>query len=186
MNQRDKRQEAENRLTESFARWEHLYEFGGRDPFYEDGVNLNLTRNHILFARKELENLEYFPAVYNQAVPPVVDNKYMARADEIRDHARESLTAYMNDENYLYLIANRGKISEKAADKICLKNVIGYVSSLKEFIENDDLIGMRRHERPETHLDSFHLCRKKMEEILSEQDHDLQILEEQTGQLKFV
>lgn len=192
MDQKDKLQEAEkekaeNRLIKSFARWQHLYEFGGTDPFYEDGVNLNLARNQILAARKDLEDLGYFPAVYNQEVPPVVDNKYMARADEIREHARESITAYKYDENYLYLITNSGKISKKAADEICLGYVLGYVRSLEEFINHDDLVKMRRHERPDIYLDSFLSCRKKMEEILSEQrqDNNLQIFEETDGQLNF-
>ena len=37
-----------------FERWNDLYENGGQDPFWEDGVNLNLTRNHILYAQKEM------------------------------------------------------------------------------------------------------------------------------------
>ena len=35
-------------LKKAYAQWESLYKQGGSDPFYPDGVNLNLVRNHLL------------------------------------------------------------------------------------------------------------------------------------------
>ena len=32
-------------------------EHGGSDPNYDDGVNMNLTRNHIIYYKNELEDL---------------------------------------------------------------------------------------------------------------------------------
>ena len=29
-------------LESEYEHWEHLYKYGGSDPFYADGVNLNL------------------------------------------------------------------------------------------------------------------------------------------------
>ena len=84
-------------LEREFKHWEHLYTYGGYDPFYADGSNLNLVRNHILsfkrqmerFMEKEEQELTLFassyPDVYYKETPPEVSDDYMARADEIRD-----------------------------------------------------------------------------------------------------
>lgn len=163
---KDKKHIAEKQLIEDFARWDYLYEYGGQDPFWEDGNNLNLVRNHILNNKRRLEELEYFPAIYYRETPQEVDNNYMARADEIREHAKQSLAAYLADGNYQYLLRNSCRIDKKAAKKINLNNVLGYVDGLKYFIEEDSLVDMRRHERTQIYLDSFKECREKIEKIL--------------------
>lgn len=165
---KDERKETEQRLIDSFARWEHLYTHGGSDPFWEDGYNLNLIRNHIIYERRKLEELEYFPEIYNRDIPPEVDNAYMARADEIREHAKQSLAIYLADANYQYLMKNSCRIDKRIADSTCLGNVLGYVSGLREFIKNDSLLEMRRHEKPSNYLESFESCRKSLEKILEE------------------
>lgn len=109
---RDERKEAEQKLIDSFSRWEHLYKYGGQDPNWEDGCNLNLVRNHILRSRRKLEELQYFPEIYNRDVPPEVDNKYMARSDEIRKRAKQSLATYLADADYLYLVENSTRINK--------------------------------------------------------------------------
>ena len=115
---RDERKEAEQKLIDSFSRWEHLYKYGGQDPNWEDGCNLNLVRNHILGSRRKLEELQYFPEIYNRDVPPEVDNKYMARSDEIRKRAKQSLATYLADADYLYLVENSTRINKKQNENI--------------------------------------------------------------------
>lgn len=56
---------------------------GCNDPFWPDGCNLNLTRNHIIADRKRIEMLceEHelpLPEEYYYKIPPVVDDNYMA------------------------------------------------------------------------------------------------------------
>ena len=41
-------------LKKAYAQWESLYKQGGSDPFYADGVNLNLVRNHILYFKRHI------------------------------------------------------------------------------------------------------------------------------------
>lgn len=63
-------------LEESYARWEYMYENGCSDPFYEDGINLNLVRNHIIYYKQMLEkenSLFDLPDVYYKELPPEVD-----------------------------------------------------------------------------------------------------------------
>lgn len=63
--------------------WEHINEYGCNDPFWPDGCNMNLTRNHILAYRREIEEMCVetglpLPEEYYHKIPPVVDDNYMA------------------------------------------------------------------------------------------------------------
>ena len=39
-------------IQRELAHWHFLRDHGGQDPFWPDGVNMNLTRNHIIYARR--------------------------------------------------------------------------------------------------------------------------------------
>lgn len=162
------KEKIENKLVSAFKGWEQMQRYGGHDPFWEDGYNMNLARNHIIHCKNKLEELSYFPEIYYRDTPPEVNSNYMARADEIRKNAKNSLAVYLADKDYQYLVKNAGKIDKKTADKISLGNVLGYVDGLKIFMEEDSLLGMRRHEHAELYIDSFRSCRKKLEKILQE------------------
>ena len=184
---KDERKQIEEELINSHKRWTQLYREGGNDPFWEDGVNLNLERNHILNYRRRLEELEYFPEIYYKEVPPEVDRKYMARKEEIRKHAEESLIRYKEDADYQYLVQNVSRVAKKKAEEICLGAVLGYVSGLQIAILNNDLITMRRHENPDFYRDSFNTCRIKMEKLIEAMyaEH-LRLSEDRNGQLSFI
>ena len=67
--------------------WERINENGCNDPFWPDGCNMNLTRNHILSYRNEIANCceEYnlpLPEEYFLKVPPEVDDNYMANFNQ--------------------------------------------------------------------------------------------------------
>ena len=47
----------EAELIREYEHWEYLRKFGGNDPFYDDATNMNLTRNHIIYAKRQLEEL---------------------------------------------------------------------------------------------------------------------------------
>ena len=85
-------------IRDSFARWNYIYQNGARDPFWEDGVNLELVRNHIIYDKRRCEEEllpEQYPPEYHIELPPVVDRLYMARVDEIKEHAAHSLEVYI-------------------------------------------------------------------------------------------
>lgn len=74
---------------ERYQHWKKLYEDGGSDPYYTDGVNLALVRNHIIYYKKQMEEACLalacdLPDVYFRALPPEVPEGYMAKPDEIR------------------------------------------------------------------------------------------------------
>lgn len=102
-------------LQKDFQRWEYLNTHGGSDPLYEDGFNMNIVRNHVIYDKRkcqeELEEKDY-PKEYFRETPPQVDNYYMARMDEIRENAKNSLLVYKADENYIFIMQNLGKLEE--------------------------------------------------------------------------
>lgn len=90
-------------IREKINRWKDLNENGGYDPFWPDGMNMNLTRNHILYAKHRIMELceehgiqtpgeMYFP------VPPEVHDNYMAtlhqkeRVKRLRQQGNELTT----------------------------------------------------------------------------------------------
>ena len=97
---RTRAEELQENLQKDFQRWEYLNTHGGSDPLYEDGFNMNIVRNHIIYDKRkcqeELEEKDY-PKEYFRETPPQVDNYYMARMDEIRENAKSSLLVYKAD-----------------------------------------------------------------------------------------
>ena len=164
-----KAEKFEELLQKEFERWEQLYIYGGNDPFYEDGVNLNLIRNHIISykmkCKEELKTDEY-PQDYFKSTPPEIDDTYMARKNEIRKNAKNTLHIYLEDLNYKYILKTMPELTPDQADKANLGNVLGYVEGLQQAIKEDKLVWMRRHELPDNYLESFKECRKRIDSIL--------------------
>ena len=163
----------EAELIKLYGHWDYLREFGGSDPFYDDAVNMNLTRNHIIYTKNRMKELygadrNQYPEIYFRELPPETAPGYMARAGEIRDGAREVLETYLSDLNFRFLLSKRDLLNKKEAESICIDNVTGYVYRLAEAIRKDDLITMRRHEKsPDSYRESFAGCAEKVKQILN-------------------
>lgn len=76
------------KLTEylrlDYNHWRDLFLNGCSDPFWSDGVNINLVRNHILYAKKKLEELlgsDYFvyPIEYYYPEPCEVPSDHVVK-----------------------------------------------------------------------------------------------------------
>lgn len=171
-NNKQKENPAEQ-LIERFARWDFLYENGGSDPCWPDGVNLNLVSNHIRYYKQRIEE-EYpdgsYPEIYSRPTPPEVDNNYMAKPDEIRMAARKSLEIYKADEDYRYILSHISLLGAKDQKRLCAGNVLGYVSHLEDCIQKDDLVYQRLHGNADRYLDSFKGCAKQIRELLSQKE----------------
>ena len=146
-------------LENEYARWDEMFTKGGSDPFWTDGVNLELTRNHILYYKAQLAKQENslfgLPDVYYRETPPEVDPNYMARPDEIRKNARKAMEIIDADENLKFVREQFPSLSEQQIKQYCLPAIINYAENLRQAIAADDLIIMRRYEHPEHYLESF-------------------------------
>lgn len=95
--------------------WKDINQNGCSDPFWPDGCNMNLTRNHIIYYQRQLreictENRLLLPDEYYFAVPPEVDVNYMAslkqkpRVERLRQTGRITTGRfYQYDENQMSL-----------------------------------------------------------------------------------
>ena len=163
-------------LEKAYAQWESLYKQGGSDPFYPDGVNLNLVWNHILYFKRQIEETQPLyknSEAYQRELPPQVEDGYMARAKEIRAHAKDALASYKADPYYQYLLHHWEELDDAGLKKTTIRAVLNYAHSLKTAIQEDDLVTMRRHERAERTLDSFRACAEKVRDVLENQELNL-------------
>lgn len=160
-------------LEKDWNRWNHLYRFGGSDPFYTDGVNLNLVRNHIFWDREKIkEEDEMHPALNEYPVPPEVPNDYMVNPEEIREKAKRSLQTYKENEDYQWLknLKKEDLLMLKDKDKKILKSrydsVLSYVTGLEMYIKEDSLVEMRRHCDPDRYLTAFGILRMDIKDVI--------------------
>ncbi len=75
------------RIRETRKQWEWINGEGGNDPFWPDGCNMNLLRNHMISYKMEIAELcgkhgIKLPEEYFLKIPPEVDNEYMANMEQ--------------------------------------------------------------------------------------------------------
>ena len=138
--QRNRKEQLAEVILESHEQWKRLWENGGSDPFWADGVNLNLVRNHIIYGCKlceeELQEGDY-PEEYYLPLPEKVPPNYMVKSDEIRRKASERMRSIKENPDYMEIF----KKSKKSQKEV---NIIKYISGYSQSISEDDLIAMRR------------------------------------------
>lgn len=138
--QRNRKEQLAEVIRESHEQWKRLWENGGSDPFWADGVNLNLVRNHIIYGCKlceeELQEGDY-PEEYYLPLPEKVPPNYMVKSDEIRRKASERMRSIKENPDYMEIF----KKSKKSQKEV---NIIKYISGYSQSISEDDLIAMRR------------------------------------------
>ncbi len=146
-------------LEQNYARWDEVFTKGGSDPFWSDGVSLNLVRSHIMYDKLKLAERENtllgLPDVYYREIPPEVDCNYMARPDEIRENARKAMEIIDADENLKFVREQSASLSEQQIKQWCIPAIINYAENLRRAIVADDLIIMRRYEHLNSYLESF-------------------------------
>ncbi len=160
-------------LIADYKRWTEIFENGGHDPWYEDGYNLNLERNHIISDKRQLvqQPVEGLPEEYYYPLPPELPDSFMVLNREIWYGALKSYKSYLNDENYKYLCQIRDGLSKEAIKRSSINIVTGYKDTLETALKKKDFLTLRRHEKPENYLESFAECRVRIENIqLTEQE----------------
>ena len=146
-------------LENDYARWDELFTKGGSDPFWSDGVSLNMVRDRIIACKAQLAKQENtlfgLPEVYYRETPPEVDYSYMARADEIRENVWQVMEIIDADGNLKFIREQSASLSEAQLKQFCISAVINYAENLRRAIAADDLVIMRRYEQLDRYLESF-------------------------------
>lgn len=166
----EKVKKIKQKMQAEYRMWEHLKTQGGNDPWWEDGYNMNLTRNHILDLRHQCETElqpEDYPEEYHLPLPQQVDDNYMARPDEIRRNAANTLRICLESSVYQYVKANYKVLGMDA--EIAMLPVEG----LQDMAKHEDLVYMRRYEKPDHILDLLQECKGKIMQLLGEDKKEL-------------
>lgn len=72
-------------IRNEYTMWDWIAEHGCSDPFWTDGANMNIIRNHIIYLKKQLisqaekENVPIPQEVF-WALPPEVPEEYMVKS----------------------------------------------------------------------------------------------------------
>lgn len=174
--------EAIKSCDERYQHWQNLYEEGGSDPSYADGVSLSLVRNHIIWRKKQIETACQalgcgLPDIHSRELPPEVAPGYMAKAEEIRENAKAALAVFEKDKEYRALLKEGKGLSEKQKEQVNYSAVIGYVSKLKTALRKDDLVTLRRYRRADIYADSIRECLKRVKELNPEPYYQLTLFD---------
>lgn len=150
-----------------YNRWYDLYENGGSDPTWEDGYNLNIVRNQIIYCKTQLEDIcgeigYFLPEICSRETPPKVNDRYMAKTDVIAATAKKALEVFKQTAEYNKLLQYRDVLSDKEKNKICYDAVLGYVTGLEIAIQDNNFVAMRRYRYYERYLESFKDCLKRV------------------------
>ena len=135
-------------LERDYARWEQVYMAGSKDPFWPDGVNANLCRNHILSGKKRIRELypdAEMPGIYYRPLPQKLPAEYMARKEELRSAALRSYTRYISDEIFCFIRNHVERIPETDALRGILDALLARADVLKDAVLSGDYVAMRRY-----------------------------------------
>jgi hypothetical protein len=137
-----------NEMIEEYSRWDDIKKNGCSDPFWSDGCNINLVRNHIIYSKNEIRdfctknNLE-LPSEYFKPIPNEMSNNFMATPDKIKKDANEAYEIYCST-NLFEKLEGMAKDFKKEFKGTAL-SFIGYKIVCKTAIKNNNLIEMRRY-----------------------------------------
>lgn len=164
-------------LRSEYARWRELRDRGGTDPFWPDGTNMNLVRNHILHWKRMIEeNLQEaeYPEEYFLDIPPEVNQNYMAHPDQIREKAISGMRSIKENPDYIFLKREEQRQTKQNTQ---IFNIVRWVNGYQDAISRDDLVLMHRI-NPDIYAEQLKEARKKYEETQRPEKRELH-----TGQL---
>lgn len=125
------------------------------------------------YKEKIEETLPPYPEIYYRETPPRVDMNYMARPDEIRENAKLSLIQFEENAGLQYLREAVRGVSDKQAERLHIRNILGYAEKLRTAIAEDDLVSMRRYENPERYIESFERAAEALRQLEPEEDFQM-------------
>ena len=88
-------------IVQNLERWEEIKDHGCHDPFYSDGVNMNLVRNHIIYDKRRLMEIcetlnEPLPEEYYLLTPPKVHKNYLCKNGEHFEERKKRIQQWKN------------------------------------------------------------------------------------------
>ena len=116
---KDVRQLLAENLEKAYERWDLLYKNGGSDPFWCDGTNLNLVRNHILYYREQCEEV-LEPKDYPEEIMQDAQNLYLTLTDAAGDENGPDVKSALEKE----LCALKVSFNSGSRELVALRNIL--------------------------------------------------------------
>lgn len=67
-------------IRQEIDHWKNINQYGCSDQFYADGTNMNLTRNHIIYAKRQISE------ICEQCGLPIPDEMYLPTPPEVSEY----------------------------------------------------------------------------------------------------
>ena len=125
-------EELQEQAQRELLHWQALKKYGGSDSLWPDGINMNLTRNHIIYANRKIAELANVPqqlGMFGESVPmldnllvtvpPEVSSDYMADIAGIKSRAMDALEAAENSSD-----SRAAKDAERLRQAMAHKNYV--------------------------------------------------------------
>ena len=154
----------------SYEQWQSIFENGCQDPFREDGINLNLVRNHIIYFQRQMNNLceeigNLKPEICSREIPKAVDPHYMAGTKEIEKQARKAFDLIERCDEYCKLVSYEEKLTDEQKKSVYYSVTLRYVNNLKNAINGKEYVVMRRYRDGAWILESINKCLERVKKI---------------------
>lgn len=127
-----------NVYDRQLERWNRVCQYGDPTKMWADGVTLNHIRLELMQTQAELKKYDILVSI-----PKIQPDGYMARADQIRNQANDSLKVYTQNPDYQYLCEVEGCLNESQQRKTQIAVALGKIRNLERAIKQDDLVVMR-------------------------------------------
>ncbi|MCI9092426.1 MAG: hypothetical protein HFF36_01375 [Coprobacillus sp.] len=168
-------------LEERFQHYEEVLENGCDDPLWADGLNLNLIRNHIIIAKRNIEeefSIDEYPDVYYKKTPEKINDDYMVKADEIREKAKEVLMMFRSYPHLHELESASYYLDKNQLVNTGIEGALCLIKNLDEAMKEDNLVGMRRLSKNLDHkMKDFEKAFENLCEINMEEERQISLFE---------
>ena len=155
-------------MKNDYEHWKDVYDNGCNDPSWADGFNLNLIRNHIIYDKIQLQKIlteDELPEIYFKELPSEVDPDYIAKKEEILENAKSYYNVCVHAEGWDKLENAFDFLDENDQEQESMRFLISSVLWLKEYIENEDNVAMRRHKDPTDMINKINKCAERLIEL---------------------
>lgn len=159
--------------------WQSVFDHGANATRRTDGQMLNGIRNRMNYVLEDVnrsgytleqiceqaQKYGYNLVLHRNKLPPMMDEKYMKHADEIRADAKKAWEIYASSADYKYVQENIVNLSI-GTDVDILKRIekeTDFVERLKWAIEKDYLPGARRYLDMNQYLGQLRRARELLE-----------------------
>lgn len=153
------------KLDALYMEWEKAYEDGGTRPRWTDGKELNFIRGKIEWYLQELIADGYPEVVEGRELPPVMNETYMCRGEELLAQAKKTLAIYLGNEDYKYLVDYVPFLSRSELD--CLEKkpekILDAVARFTDAVDQKRLVDCRRFLDTDKYLAEFKSAREELE-----------------------